>query len=242
MEQVRQVPVLIPLRAITLVTIPFDARFDYSFQCNGAGVMQTVFSNTSLYLNSASGYNWTWFWCKHFNDLVNESISGPQTLSAGTHVISLSVFDPITLATCTVTKTIVVPVPIVANFSVSTPVCQGSAATFTDLSVLIGNETSRLFNNGNGGTSNLAVANLIYANAPGPYNATLTVTDIYGCTSVATQSITVTPAGTGTLTVGPPTCDSVMLTASGTGPFIWNTISPPPSPPNPGMGKTKWFL
>ncbi len=224
-----------------LVTIPFDARFDYSFQCNGAGVMQTVFSNTSLYLNSASGYNWTWYDVSTSTTLSTNPFPGPQTLSAGTHVISLSVFDPITLATCTVTKTIVVPVPIVANFSVSTPVCQGSAATFTDLSVLIGNETSRLFNNGNGGTSNLAVANLIYANAPGPYNATLTVTDIYGCTSVATQSITVTPAGTGTLTVGPPTCDSVMLTASGTGPFIWNTISPPPSPPNPVWVKQSGF-
>lgn len=223
------------------VTIPFDLSFTHSFACNGAGVMQVNFVNTSLYVGNAASYNWTWYDVTTSTTISSVAFPPAITLSAGTHVITLSAFDPVTLGTCSFTQTILVPVPIVANFNVSTPVCRGSAALFTDLSVSIGNEASRFFNNGNGATGNGNPSSLIYANSPGPFTATLTVTDIYGCTSTASQSVSVLTPIAGTITVGPGSCDSVMLTASGLGPYVWQFISPPPFPTNPVYVKNSGF-
>ncbi len=223
------------------VTIPFDLSFTHSFACNGAGVMQVNFANTSLYVGNAASYNWTWYDVTTSTTISSVAFPPAITLSAGTHVITLSAFDPVTLGTCSFTQTILVPVPIVANFNVSTPVCRGSAALFTDLSVSIGNEASRFFNNGNGATGNGNPSSLIYANSPGPFTATLTVTDIYGCTSTASQSVSVLTPIAGTITVGPGSCDSVMLTASGLGPYVWQFISPPPFPTNPVYVKNSGF-
>jgi hypothetical protein len=55
------------------------------------------------------------------------------------------------------------------------------------------------------------------------------------------KTVTVTPAGSGTITVGALACDSVSLTASGPGPFTWNVINPPPVPNNPAYVKTSGF-
>lgn len=224
-----------------IVTIPFDLSYTTSFACNGSGVMQAVFANTSLFVGSAASYNWNWYDVTTSTTIASTAFPGPITLSPGTHVITLSAFDPVTLATCSVTTTIVVPVPIAANFSVSSPVCKGSPALFTDLSVNIANEASRIFNNGDGASDILNPSSLIYANAPGPFTATLTVTDIYGCTSTASQSVSVLTPNAGSITVTPGTCDSVKLTASGLGPYVWQFISPAPVPDNPVYVKTSGF-
>ncbi|TAH42205.1 MAG: PKD domain-containing protein, partial [Bacteroidetes bacterium] len=221
-------------------TIPFDAKFDVSFQCNGSNQMQTIFTNNSLYLGSAGSYTWTWKDSTN-NVVVSSSASpSPVLLSSGSHLVYLAIYDPVTMARCTLMKTINVPLPIVAAFSISAPVCQGTAATFTDNSINILDETSRLFNNGNGGTSPQNPASLTYA-LSGPFTASLSVTDKYGCTSVATQLVNVLPMATGTITVGPLSCDSVQLTSSGPGPFTWNIISPPPFPTNPVYVKTSGY-
>ena len=222
-----------------LVTVPFDAKFDVTFQCNGSNQMQTIFTNTSLYLGNAASYNWTWYDVSTASTLSTAAFPPPQLLTAGTHTISLYIFDPVTLATCTLSHVIVVPVPIAASFMVSTPVCQGSPSVFTDNSVTLVNEVSRLFNNGNSATSTLSPCSLVYINS-GSFIATLTVSDKYGCTSTATKPITVNPAATGTITVT-PACDSVQLFSSGAGPFTWNVIVPPPSPTNPVYVKTSGF-
>ena len=224
-----------------IITVPFDLSFTNTFACNGVGVMQVNFANTSLYVGNAASYNWTWYDVTTSTTIASTAFPAPITLSPGTHVITLSAFDPVTLGTCSVTNTIVVPIPIVANFNISTPICQGSAALFTDLSVNIANEASRLFNNGNGATGNTNPSSLIYANSPGPFTASLTVTDIYGCTSVASQNVTVLTPIAGSITVAPGTCDSVQLTASGLGPYTWQFISPPPFPTNPVWVKTSGF-
>jgi len=221
-----------PISRSHLMTIPFDAHYDYAFQCNGSNVMQVVFTNTSLFIGSAGSYNWTWYDSTTATTISNVAFPGPITLSAGTHTVALYIFDSATGATCLITHTFVVPVAITAAFSTSSPFCQGAVSTFTDVSALIANESSRLFDNGNGATSTASPAQLTYANS-GAYTASLSVTDIYGCTSVATQNVNVNPAGTGTITIGPNSCDSVQLTASGPGPYTWSVISPPPSPPNP---------
>jgi PKD repeat protein len=191
--------------------------------------MQVVFTNTSQYLGLATAYNWTWFDATYAATLSTNPFPPALTLAPGTHVINLSAFDPATGASCTITKTINVPLPIVASFTVSSPLCVGAPNTFTNTSVSLANQASMLFNNGNGGTATASPASIPYA-ASGSYTASLAVTDIYGCTSSASQPVTVTPAGSGTITVGALACDSVSLTASGPGPFTWNVITPPPVP------------
>ena len=223
------------------ITIPFDAHFEYSFQCNGSNQMQTIFSNTSLFLNSASNYQWKWY--DNGNLFSSVPFPGPVLISpAGPHVIDLTIFDPVTGATCKVTQTINVPVPITASYTVSSPVCQNSPATFTDNSVLIANEVSRLFTAyPSGPTTPFSPDNLIYTST-GNFTSSLMVTDIYGCNSTATLNVTVLPAAVGTITVDPNNCDSVKLTAApGTGPFTWVVISPPPFPDNPVYVKTSGF-
>ncbi|MBL0102327.1 MAG: PKD domain-containing protein [Bacteroidetes bacterium] len=222
------------------IVIPFDVHFDFSYQCNGSNVMQAVFANTSLYLGNASSYNWTWYDNTTATTISTTAFPAPITLTPGVHVISVTAFDPVTGATCTETKTLTVPSPIVAAFNVSTPICQGTAALFTDISFNLANESTRLFNNGNGATSNASPASLIYANS-GPFVATLTVSDIYGCNSTASQNVSVLPAGTGSITVGVGSCDSVQLTASGSGPYTWQVINPPPFPTNPVYVHTSGF-
>ena len=223
-----------------IVTIPFDPDFDFKYQCNGSNVMQVLFTNTSKYLGSAAAYNWTWYDATYATTLSTNPFPPAITLAAGTHVINLSVFDPVTGASCTITKTINVPVPIVASFTVSSPLCVGAPNAFTNTSVLLANQLSMLFNNGNGGTATSSPASIPYANS-GNFTAILSVTDIYGCSSSASQPVNVLPAGSGSITVGALACDSVSLTASGPGPFTWNVISPPPFPNNPAYVKTSGY-
>jgi PKD repeat protein len=223
-----------------MMTIPFDAKFEYSFQCNGSNQMQTIFNNTSLFLNTANLYNWTWYDVTTASTLSTQPFPAPQLLSVGTHTVNLYIFDPVTMATCTTTHTFTVPPPVIANFTVTTPVCQGTAAIFTNTSSPLINVTTQFFNNGNGGTSTLATCSLVYVNS-GPFNATLNVTDKYGCTSFISKPVNVFPQATGTITVGSNNCDSVQLTASGIGPYTWNVINPPPSPDNPVYVKTSGY-
>ena len=223
------------------ITIPFDARFEYSFQCNGAGQMQTIITNTSLFLDNASNY--TWQWLDNGNPFSSNPFPAPVTLSpSGPHVVTLTIFDPVTLATCTLNQTVNVPIPIVANFSTSAPVCQNSPVTFTDNSILVANEVSRLFTAYPGGpTTPFSPDSMIYT-LPGLFVSSLIVTDIYGCSDTAYQNVNVLPAAVGTISVSPMNCDSVQLTASpGAGPFTWIVISPPPFPDNPVYVKTSGF-
>ena len=223
-----------------MMTIPFDAFFEYSFQCNGANQMQTIFNNTSLYLGSATSYNWTWYDVSTASTISTVPFPSPINLSAGVHIINLYIYDPITMATCTTSHTITVPVPVVASFTVSSPVCKGTAAIFTDTSTPLVNVVSRLFDNGNSAFSSLPVCSLIYTSS-GSFIAKLNVTDKYGCTSLATKPVNVNPAGTGTISIGINNCDSVQLTSSGPGPFTWNVINPPPFPTNPVYVKTSGY-
>ena len=224
------------------ITIPFDAHFEYSFQCNGANQMQTIFSNTSLYLNNASNYQWKWY--DNGNLFSSVPFPGPVLISpSGPHVIDLVITDNFgTGAYCKVTQTINVPVPITANYTVSSPVCQNSPVTFTDISPLIANEVSRLFTAFPAGpTTPFSPDSMIYTSV-GTFSSSLTVTDIYGCSSTLNKNVTVLPASVGTITVDPMNCDSVKLTAApGAGPFTWIVINPNPIPDNPVYVKNSGF-
>jgi PKD repeat protein len=84
------------------------------------------------------------------------------------------------------------PLP-VASF-ITSPVCQGYTALFTDLSIANSNSlVSWQWSFGDGGTSTLQNPSYIYGTS-GIYNVTLTVTNSNGCVDDTTMSIEVYPS------------------------------------------------
>ena len=117
-----------------------------------------------------------------------------------------------------------------------------SPVTFIDNSILLSNETSRLFTAFPAGPTAIGSPDSMIYTSSGTFSASLTVTDKYGCSSTINQNVVVLPAAVGTITVDPNNCDSVKLTAApGAGPFTWLVISPNPVPDNPVYVKTSGF-
>ena len=224
-------PPLIQISKTHPVFVPVDTRFKVKFQCNGS-VMKTILINTSRFINNISDYTWVWTDNGNNGQLFLSDINNPlppsQTLSPGSHTLTLTAHDVITGATCTAIVNIVVPDPIVAHLDVSTPVCLESEATFTDNS--IGIEKSRTFDPG--GSGSFTFSNKYIYSVAGNFTVSLTVSDIYSCVSSDTKSITVHPAGIGNINVSSDLCEPVALTASGSGPNIWSNVNVQPIPYN----------
>jgi gliding motility-associated-like protein len=109
----------------------------------------------------------------------------------------------------------------------ATSVCENQTVTFTD------NSTSELnmitdwdWDFGDGNTSIAQNPTYIYTTA-GTYNVTLTITDISGCTDVATTTITVTPGLTLNMTMQDVSCfgfndgTGTATPTNGTGPYVY---------------------
>ena len=217
------------------VTIPFDAAFNVTYQCNGLGQMQTIINNTSLYLNSAASYSWNWY--LDGNGTPFSSVHSPanQLFSAGPHNVTLIISDPGgTLATCTLTVAVNVPVPVTAaaNPPATPPFCAGTPVNFSDASFAAPTSWTWDFYNNGISLSNLQNPQFTYP-AAGSFTYKLTVGDQYGCSSSTTRPITINAAGTGTITINNTFCDSIQLTASGVGPFTWSNVVSQPVPDNP---------
>nr|MBK9649778.1 PKD domain-containing protein [Bacteroidota bacterium] len=205
------------------VIIPVDPCFTINFRCV-ANVIFTDIADCSCMIGNASGYTWAWY--------LNGSLipfstaqNPPSQLLTGTNTIVMKMTNIATGAVCTTSQTFTVPTPIVAAFTAPTPVCIGTSVNFVDMSA---GSVSRLWTfagSANPSSSGAASASVLYTGVGGLAN--LSVTDAYGCTSSTSQLITVNPAGVGSITVGISSCDSVQLTASGTGPFSWSNVNPP---------------
>jgi len=208
------------------VVIPFDADFDVSFACAG-NIMQTNLINKSLFLGVSGSYVWNWY------DGVSLVPNSPtaafppsQPLSPGPHTLKLTIFDPVTLATCTIIKPIVVPSPIAADFTPVTA-CALSPTQFFDASTPPGNGAAWSWTFP--GPVNSSAKNPFYTfSASGIQPVTLTVTDIYGCNSTITKNVNVFPAASSTITGNPANfigC-SVTLTASPNATYNWSISNP----------------
>ncbi len=221
------------------VLVPFKADFTANYQCNAGNTMQTVLTNSSLYYGLVSNYTWDWYLDNSNVTFSTNPFPANQTFSAGPHTVHLVINDPAnTLATCTLSVNINVPVPVMAANNMPTPVpyCAGIPLTFTDASFTSPTGWLWDFYNNGVSTSGLQNPQFTYPNA-GSFSFKLTVSDQYGCNSIVIKPITIQSAGIGSITVDSTACDSVELTASGIGPFFWSNVIAQPVPNNPFYAK-----
>jgi PKD repeat protein len=117
-----------------------------------------------------------------------------------------------------VTTNIVLKAPLIANFSyLACNNGSSSAVTFTSSATGGAGPYAYSWNFGDGTTSTLANPTKVYAN-PGPYTATLTVTDNVSATNAISKQVTLpTQVATPTVSIIQPTC------TTSTGGIIVNT-------------------
>ncbi|MDB5283157.1 MAG: hypothetical protein JWO06_2232, partial [Bacteroidota bacterium] len=123
--------------------------------------------------------------------VLNQTSPLAVTAPAGTYTLTLTDIN-----NYTVTEMVQVngPDPITASFTTSGTTVQDAQNII--LTSTTTNATSYNWNMGNGQTESGATVNYAY-NTPGTYTVVLTVTNLSGCTSTASQNITVNALATG---------------------------------------------
>ena len=117
--------------------------------------------------------------------------------ASGTYVITLTVTSS-TGCTSTWTETVNVLLP-TASFTLTTPLCENSVATFTPTPNNPAYNYAWTF--GDGSTSYTAVTQHAYSPAsPPPYTVSLTIKDAMGCIATASNPITINPLPNCTIT------------------------------------------
>jgi gliding motility-associated-like protein len=155
------------------------AAFAFDTVCQGAA---SSFTNQSV-----SSVDWTW----DFGDGSAGSTANSPTHTyavSGTYVVSLIAANAFG-CTDTITHSVVVRPNPVASFTATTA-CFTYATAFTD------NSTAAVSWNWNfgDGSAAVAVASPLYIYpAAGTYNATLIVTNVFGCTNTVTNPVIVNP-------------------------------------------------
>ncbi len=212
--------------SVSAVTpIPLIADFFTEFRCNGTGQIETQFRDLSRYILGNDIDDWDW----DFGDGSPHG-AGMAPLhvyaSPGLHNVTLTITSAAPGATCAITLPVVTPAPAMAAFTPPSAVCQGSLVTFANASS--GQIISSLWDfdvaDPTSPTSNLLQPTATY-NAAGNYVATLSATDAYGCTSFASQPITILPVNVGVITGGPLSfCQggSVTLTGPVGASWLWS--------------------
>lgn len=164
------------------VKVTIAANFTASAVCDKAS-----FVNKSKSINPILSYNWSF----PGGTPASSNLATPPVVtysSGGLHTVTLTITDGI----CTVSYQDTVRTHNAdATMNVPTPLCALTDAPFTATTTNTGLTFN--WNFGDGYTSNLQDVTHAYQNA-GNYTVTLTVSNIYGCTKVYTQSVTVNPA------------------------------------------------
>ena len=169
------------VRALNTIFAQPQASFGAPVEvCLGAPVN---FADQSTAPNSAVTQ---WLW--NFGDATTSTAQHPikNYTTPGTYTVTLTITSGVGCISSTATRTVVVnPLP-AANFTTSTPACEGRNITFTDASAAnAGNLTKWTWNFGDGNTAVMTNPNPFvhsYANA-GTFNVTLQVETNKGCIS-----------------------------------------------------------
>jgi gliding motility-associated-like protein len=168
---------------------------DFNFTTNGC-----VSDSVRFFDNASTGgfpaFQWNW----SFGDGKIDSVKNPVHLfsSAGTYTVSYAAITEMGCISDTVTKTVILTQPPVANFNIVLPSCAGKAISFTDASSTTSSTIAKWYwNFGDGSPQVIATSNAqqthIY-NTPGSYAVTLKVETAGGCQStVFTKQVVVSP-------------------------------------------------
>lgn len=206
---------------VNYVTI--NPKPSVSFTTSGNGC--TIPFNVTFTNTSSSGANFSYAWT--FGNGQTSTLQNPSAVTyntAGTFPVSLTVTNTTTGCTNSVTQNIVVS-NYTANIILQASACVGATIPFTDGSTVGANSWN--WNFGDGQTSTLQNPTHSYATA-GNYTVTLTSQNTSsGCTSNATQNITInplpTPSFTSNTTVGCAPLAVTFSNTSGSGTsFTWD--------------------
>ncbi len=188
-----------------------------------------------------------WYW--QFGDGGTSLSQNPVHIYtiAGTYLVSLQVTNSQGCQT-SVVKQVVIPASPIADFSFDTP-CLGDSTHFTDASQQAGNSPiiSWYWDFGDGSTSNLRNPSHIYT-AAGTYNVTLQISDVNGCLSSKTQSVTIYGKPVANFVYTIPNCDTVFFmdaSAGGGSPLAlwqWNFGDPASGMFNSSTQQNPWHV
>ena len=212
------------------IEVPAEANFQKDSEgCSGTPIK---FKDFSRALATTPITDWVW----DFGDGNTNIGSGTGTrdiehlyTNTGTYTVSLTVNALNSKAkVCTHTKTLQIevrPSPI-ANFTVNIPACTDDLYTFTNTSSFETSTASSAWKLGDGdiSTANNPAKRFIITGAK---TIELTLTDLFGCSSIASKSITVTPKVVPQLltkSANPIICNGNSLTLTSpasTGAYIW---------------------
>jgi len=172
------------------VIVPYIAGVKYAIQCNGSGstYKANVYDNSNFY-PSTPITNYT---VKINGSTVYSGSTAPNyntNLAPGTYNVEEDISGG-SYPVCRAFATIVVPVPPHASFTVSrTTACVSQVAVFfTNTSTGSGLTYNWQFGDVSSNTQQNPYR--VYSST-GNVTPTLTVTDLYGCTSTASQSLTI---------------------------------------------------
>lgn len=189
-------PHICPVWDTIQYTVPVAANFGFNVICK-----QIILSNLSSTLPSLGCNILTYAWSytgPAGATFSNASIANPvlNTLTAGTYNITLTITSNCGGCQATINYPVVITAPS-ASFTPPSPICAGTAVPFTTAGAATNTYN---WNFGDGYQSNLQNTTHTFTTPPSSV-VTLTVTDVMGCTAIASQTVTILPA----LTVAIPT-------------------------------------
>ncbi len=186
----------------------------FTWTTNGCANQIVQFAETTPQSPKPTYHFWWDFGDPASGPANNSALRNPSHLFSGPGTYTVR-YSAITTPGClidTISHQVTLDNPPLANFSFSSPACEGFIISFTDISTATGgaiiNQWAWNFGDpasGPNNTSNLQNPTHIFA-LPGTYNVTLVVTTTTGCSSILfTSLVTILPNGTITLTSAPGT-------------------------------------
>jgi hypothetical protein len=207
------------------VTIPYLPDLRYDIACNqvGGNYKVTLYDHSTLYPPGSpltrNFYNSSW-------TLIGSGATATAFVAGGATAVFHEIIQGGVNPPCTSTVSVVIPSFPVASFNllpgIPMPGCVGSTAfNFNNTSTPVSlPPLSCLWSFGDGSSNMIYNAGKVYS-APYVGNVTLTVTDVYGCTSSAAVGVTANANPySGTMSAAPnPTCQGTPVTLTYTPAF-----------------------
>ncbi len=218
------------LRQDTIVAV---ADFDFETACPG---MPVQFTDISEIMPFATLTGWSWNFGDPGSGMMNTSTDQHPThvySAGGTYTVSLTITEA-SGCEIAIIKNVTIFDPPTVSFAQPTFTCENTALPFN---AVLSNDVTDIewdFGDPSSGGANTATNFDTYHEfgAAGIYTVTLTATNIYGCTDVYTDNITVTPntlGGSIAFSQPSPICegDNITLTAPTGGiTYEWSTNTP----------------
>lgn len=213
-----------------IVLVPAAADFEMEEACAG-GLAQ--FNDLSTYVPAANITNWDWDFGDPASGAANTSPDqNPQHqyMDAGTYLVTLTITEQSGCTSMYQEQVEVRPLPVI-EFQEPVVNCEGTSMLFEAQVSSDVIEVEWDFGDPGTGDANFATALNSYHtfDAPGVYTVTLTASNIYGCSQVFTDDVTVDPNGlSGTIQASGPLTfcegEDVDLTAPAGGvSWAWST-------------------